>query len=47
MASVLYHFLTDAGFRAAVKEEHRALSGWFDEYLMGLRKVYAPELRNP
>jgi amidohydrolase len=45
MAAVLYHFLSDAPFRETVKAEHRALSGWFDEYLAGLKKVYAGEIR--
>jgi amidohydrolase len=45
MAAVLYHFLSDASFRETVKAEHKALSGWFDEYLAGLKKVYAGEIR--
>lgn len=45
MAGVLYHFLSDAPFRETVKAEHKALSGWFDEYLAGLKKVYAGEIR--
>ena len=45
MAAVLYHFLTDTSFRETVKSEHKALSGWFDEYLAGLKKVYAGEMR--
>jgi amidohydrolase len=45
MAAVLYHFLSDAPFRETVKAEHRALSGWFDEYLAGLKRVYAGEIR--
>lgn len=45
MAAVLYHFLSDATFRETVKSEHKALSGWFDEYLAGLKKVYAGEIR--
>lgn len=44
MAGVLYHFLTDAPFRETVKMEHKALSGWFEDYLKGLRKVYGPEI---
>ncbi len=43
MAAVLYHFLTDDRFRNAVKEEHRVLSGLFDQYLVRLREVYAGE----
>jgi amidohydrolase len=45
MAAVLYHFLSDAPFRETVKAEHKALSGWFDEYLAGLKRVYAGEIR--
>lgn len=44
MAGVLYHFLTDARFRESVQAEHRALAGWFEEYLQGLRKVYSSEI---
>jgi metal-dependent amidase/aminoacylase/carboxypeptidase family protein len=45
MAAVLYHFLTDAGFRETVKSEHQALSGWFDQYITGLKRVYGDEIR--
>jgi len=45
MAAVLYHFLTDATFRETVMSEHKALSGWFDDYLAGLRTVYADEIK--
>jgi hypothetical protein len=45
MAGVLYHFLTDAKFRATVKSEHTALSGWFGDYVAALRAAYAPEIR--
>ena len=44
MAAVLYHFLTDAPFRAAVRDEHNTLKGLFDQYQANLRKAYAPEL---
>lgn len=44
MAAVLYHFLSDAKFRETVKAEHAALSGWFDDYLQGLTRVYAGEI---
>src|SRR5690606_5308886 len=43
MAAVLYHFLSDARFRESVQAEHRALTGWFEEYLAGLKRVYANE----
>jgi len=45
MAAVLYHFLTDATFRDTVTSEHKALSGWFDDYLAGLQSVYADEIK--
>lgn len=44
MAAVLYHFLTDAKFRDAVREEHRTMAALFDEYLRRLREAYAPEI---
>ena len=44
MSAVLYHFLTDAEFRAAVKEEHRALAALFSQYQQNLKKAYAPEV---
>lgn len=44
MGAVLYHFLNDEDFRTTVKEEHRVLSGLFDQYLANLRDVYADEI---
>jgi amidohydrolase len=44
MAGVMYHFLTDAKYRAAVKEEHRVMAGLFNQYLDGLRKTYSTEV---
>lgn len=44
MAAVLYHFLTDAPFRAAVREEHRAMSGLLERYLASLREAYRGEV---
>jgi metal-dependent amidase/aminoacylase/carboxypeptidase family protein len=44
MAAILYHYLTDAAFREAVKREHAALRGLFDQYQANLRKVYAGEM---
>ena len=44
MAGVLYHFLTDARYREAVKEEHRVMSGLFEQYLSGLRGAYGSEV---
>ena len=44
MAAVLYHFLNDESFRNSVIEEHRILSGLFDDYLAKLREVYADEI---
>ncbi len=43
MSTVLYHYLTNAQFRNAVTEEHRVLSGLFDQYLERLRETYAGE----
>ncbi len=43
MTAVLYHFLTDAAFREAVKEEHRRMAALFDRYLAALRSAYAEE----
>jgi metal-dependent amidase/aminoacylase/carboxypeptidase family protein len=43
-AAVLYHFLTDAGFRDQVKAEHRRLQGLFGQYLAALRETYKQEL---
>ena len=44
MTAVLYHFLTDTEFRAAVKEEHRALAALFAQYQQNLKTAYAPEV---
>ena len=44
MAGILYHYLTDPAFRAAVKTEHTALRGLYEQYQANLRKAYAPEL---
>ena len=43
MGAVLYHFLIDEDFRNTVKEEHRILSGLFDEYIARLHEAYAAE----
>jgi len=43
-AAILYDFLTQPAFRAAVAEEHRTLAGLQDRYLAALRRVYAPEI---
>jgi len=45
LAAILYHYLSDAGFRQAVAAEHTALKGLYQEYQENLRKAYAPELR--
>jgi len=47
MAVVLYHFLTDTKFRAAVAEEHRVMASLFDKYLESLRSAYAEETGRP
>src|SRR5213083_3005191 len=43
-AAVLYDFLTQPPFRAAIAEEHRTLAGLQGRYLVALRAVYAPEI---
>lgn len=43
MAAVLFDYLEDAGFRAAVAREHGEMSGLFGQYLDGLRKAYGAE----
>lgn len=47
MAGVLYHFLTDTGFRKSVQEEHRVLTGLFSQYQENLRQAYAAEIGMP
>lgn len=47
MAAVLYDFLTDAQFRAAVQEEHRTMRGLFRQYQENLQKAYAAEMGTP
>ena len=47
MAAVLYDFLTDAKFRAAVKEEQATLKGLLAQYHEELRKAYAGEMQGP
>jgi len=43
MAGVLFDYLEDADFRAAVHREHGEMAGLFDQYLDGLKKAYAQE----
>lgn len=43
-AAILYDFLTDATFRAAVQTEFKTLSALFDQYLSGLRAAYKDEI---
>jgi hypothetical protein len=40
MAAVLYHFATDAPYRAAVKREFDGLKALYDDYLTALRNAY-------
>jgi hypothetical protein len=40
MAAVLYHFATDAPYRAAVKREFDGLKNLYGEYLAALRSAY-------
>jgi metal-dependent amidase/aminoacylase/carboxypeptidase family protein len=44
MAAVLYHFLTDASLREAVRTEHRTMARLFDRYVAGLREAYREEV---
>lgn len=43
MAAVLFDFLENEAFRAAVEREHTQMAGLFDAYLEGLRRAYAEE----
>lgn len=43
MAGVLFDYLEDADFRAAVGREHGEMAGLFDQYLDGLKRAYAQE----
>ena len=47
MAAVLYHFLTDAGFRERVQTEHRTMRQLFDRYTAALREAYRQEIGLP
>ena len=40
MTAVLYHFATDAPYRAAVKREFDGLKALYDDYLAALRNAY-------
>ncbi len=43
-AAILYHYLTDPSFRDAVRAEHAALRGLYEQYQANLRKAYAEEI---
>ena len=48
MAAVLYHFATDAPYRAAVKREFDGLKALYDDYLAALRNAYPlPNVAEP
>ena len=48
MAAVLYHFATDAPYRAAVRREFDGLKGLYDDYLTALRNAYPlPNVAEP
>ncbi|HYL55534.1 MAG TPA: peptidase dimerization domain-containing protein [Gemmatimonadales bacterium] len=48
MAAVLYHFATDAPYRAAVKREFDGLKALYDDYLTALRSAYPlPNVTEP
>ena len=44
LTAILYDYLTEPDLRAAVEEEHTALSGLLDQYHEALRKAYAAEI---
>jgi len=47
MSAILYHFLVDDDYRAAVTEEHRIVSSLFSRYLANLRAAYGDEVAAP
>ena len=47
MTAVAFDYLTDAPFREAVKAEHAALKGLYDQYQESLKKAYAAEINQP
>ena len=48
MTAVLYHFATDAPYRAAVKREFDGLKALYDDYLAALRNAYPlPNVAEP
>jgi amidohydrolase len=48
MAAVLYHFATDAPYRAAVRREFDGLKALYDDYLAALRNAYPlPTVADP
>ncbi len=48
MTALLYDFLTQADYRAAVEKEFNGIRVLFDEYRESLRKVYAkPNVPDP
>lgn len=44
LTAILYDYMTQPSLRAAVEEEHAALSGLLDRYHAALREAYAPEM---
>src|SRR5437899_6030481 len=48
MAALLYHFATDAPYRAAVRREFAGLQGLYTDYLAALREAYPlPKVSDP
>ena len=48
MAALLYHFATDAPYRAAVRREFAGLQGLYADYLAALREAYPlPKVSDP
>ena len=44
MAAILYHYLTDEGFKKSVHMEHETMAGLFQDYLDALKDAYKDEL---
>ena len=44
MAAILYHYLTDDGFKKTVHMEHKTMAGLFNNYLDALKDAYKEEV---
>ena len=45
MAAILYHYLTDDGFKKTVHMEHKTMAGLFNNYLDALKDAYKEEIK--